>query len=122
MSQTRILVTGADGFIGKNLRVALGERAGVEVLPIHRASSDAALGEAVAAADAVIHLAGVNRPQNLAEFAVGNADFTAHLCARLAARVGRFRLRSHRQFRPSATILTVPVSAVPKIILSLIHI
>ena len=85
MSQTRILVTGADGFIGKNLRVALGERAGVEVLPIHRASSDAALGEAVAAADAVIHLAGVNRPQNLAEFAVGNADFTARLCARLAA-------------------------------------
>ena len=34
----KILVTGADGFIGKNLRVALGEREGFQVLPITRAS------------------------------------------------------------------------------------
>ena len=81
----KVLVTGADGFIGKNLRVALGEREGFEVLPITRTSSDADLAAAVASADAVIHLAGVNRPQDPAEFAVGNADFTAHLCGSLAA-------------------------------------
>lgn len=80
-----VLVTGADGFIGKNLRVALGEREGIEVLPITRASSDADLADAAAAADAVIHLAGVNRPQDPAEFAAGNADFTARLCEALLA-------------------------------------
>ena len=52
----KILVTGADGFIGKNLRIALTEREGFELLAITRASSDADLADAVAAADAVIHL------------------------------------------------------------------
>ncbi len=81
----KVLVTGADGFIGKNLRVALGEREGFEVLAVTHTTSDADLAAAVASADAVIHLAGVNRPQDPAEFAVGNADFTAHLCGLLAA-------------------------------------
>lgn len=81
----KVLVTGADGFIGRNLRVALGEREGFEVMPITRASSATELADAVAGADAVIHLAGVNRPQDPAEFATGNADFTARLCALLAA-------------------------------------
>ena len=81
----KVLVTGADGFIGKNLRVALEEHEGFEVLPITRASSEADLAAAVAGADAVIHLAGVNRPTDPVEFATGNADFTARLCALLSA-------------------------------------
>ena len=78
-----VLLTGADGFIGKNLRVALAEQQGIHVLPIVRASTVAELDAAAAEADAVIHLAGVNRPQDTAEFAVGNADFTAALCEAL---------------------------------------
>ncbi|WP_271678565.1 UDP-2-acetamido-2,6-beta-L-arabino-hexul-4-ose reductase [Thermomonas mangrovi] len=81
----KVLVTGADGFIGRNLRVALGEREGFEVLPVTRASSEADLAAAAAGADAVIHLAGVNRPADPVEFATGNADFTARLCALLSA-------------------------------------
>ncbi len=80
----KVLITGADGFIGKNLRVALAEREGFEVLPITRASSAQDLRAAVAQADAVVHLAGVNRPQNAAEFIVGNADFTGELAGLLA--------------------------------------
>ena len=64
----KILVTGADGFIGKNLCVSLAEQAGFEVLPVVRATDPAALESKVAQADAVIHLAGVNRPQDPAEF------------------------------------------------------
>ena len=71
----KVLVTGADGFIGRNLCVALREREGFDVLPITRASSEADLAAAVAGADAVIHLAGVNRPTDPVEFATGNADF-----------------------------------------------
>jgi UDP-2-acetamido-2,6-beta-L-arabino-hexul-4-ose reductase len=81
----KILITGADGFIGKNLRVALAERAGFEALPITRQSDAQALRDAVAQADAVVHLAGVNRPQDVSEFAAGNAEFTATLAAQLAA-------------------------------------
>lgn len=81
----KVLVTGADGFIGKNLRVALGEREGFEVLPVTRATSDDELQVLVSQADVVIHLAGVNRPQDSADFAANNADFTARLCALLLA-------------------------------------
>lgn len=81
----KILLTGADGFIGKNLRMALAERDGYEVLPITRLTSALELAEAVAQADAVVHLAGVNRPRDPAEFASGNVDFTARLCDALRA-------------------------------------
>lgn len=81
----KILVTGANGFIGKNLCVALSERTNIDVLPITRSSGTDALRYAVAAADAVIHLAGVNRPRDPAEFAEGNGNFTALLCEILLA-------------------------------------
>jgi UDP-2-acetamido-2,6-beta-L-arabino-hexul-4-ose reductase len=79
----KVLVTGADGFIGKNLRVAIGEK-GWHYLAITRASSEADLHAAINEADCVLHLAGVNRPQDLAEFASGNAGVTERLCALLA--------------------------------------
>lgn len=81
----KVLLTGADGFIGKNLRVALGERDGFEVLPVVRYTTAEALQAMVGEADAVIHLAGVNRPQDPAEFTAGNAEFTAQLVAMLEA-------------------------------------
>jgi UDP-2-acetamido-2,6-beta-L-arabino-hexul-4-ose reductase len=81
----KILLTGADGFIARNLRAALREREGFEVLPVTRGTDDTALQALVADADAVIHLAGVNRPQDPAEFATGNRDFTSRLCELLAA-------------------------------------
>lgn len=81
----KVLITGADGFIGKNLRVALSEREGFEVLAVTRATDEASLAQAVETCDAVVHLAGVNRPQDVAEFSTGNADFTARLCELLDA-------------------------------------
>jgi UDP-2-acetamido-2,6-beta-L-arabino-hexul-4-ose reductase len=74
----KVLVTGCNGFVGTNLRFALGER-DVEVLPVTRDTSEDQLKAQVAQADAVIHLAGVNRPSDASEFAAGNADFTARL-------------------------------------------
>lgn len=76
----KLLVTGADGFIGRNLRLVIGERADFEALPVTRATGDADLAKAVSKADAVIHLAGVNRPEDPAEFMAGNSGFTARLC------------------------------------------
>ena len=76
----KILVTGANGFVGKNLCVAISEHQDWQCLPITRDSNEHDLRSALVVADVVIHLAGVNRPQELTEFTEGNADFTQNLC------------------------------------------
>jgi UDP-2-acetamido-2,6-beta-L-arabino-hexul-4-ose reductase len=76
----RILVTGADGFIGRNLRTRLRECQYEDVVCITRDTTQAQMAEACLGADFVFHLAGVNRPQNETEYSTGNAGFTAALC------------------------------------------
>ncbi|HYD25590.1 MAG TPA: NAD-dependent epimerase/dehydratase family protein [Croceibacterium sp.] len=82
---TKVLVTGADGFIGRNLCVRLRERGGCQVVKLVRGDGPERLAEAAGIAEFVVHLAGVNRPQDPAEFASGNAGFTGELTAALAA-------------------------------------
>lgn len=79
----KALVTGVNGFVGRNLAVRLGE-AGHEVLGLGREDGDEAWRKAAQAADFVVHLAGVNRPTDAAEFETGNVGLTERLCALLA--------------------------------------
>jgi len=79
----RVVVTGARGFIGRNLMVALGRRDDVEAAGFDVDDPPEAVWAALAGADVVYHLAGVNRPQDLAEFQSGNVGFTADLCRRM---------------------------------------
>ena len=81
----KVLITGANGFVGKNLIAHLQERKDVEVLRFCRDDDIASLHSLVSKVDFIFHLAGVNRPQNVEEFKVGNADFTHTLCAAIAA-------------------------------------
>lgn len=81
-----VLVTGAGGFLGRNLGVALERRPGVEVSRIDLGDTPEALDRALDAADAIVHLAGVNRPPQVEAFAAVNAGFTAEICRALAAR------------------------------------
>lgn len=81
----RIVITGADGFIGKNLRVRLAELGHTDVVGITRATPPDAMQKTLEGANFVFHLAGVNRPQDPAEFATGNAGLTQTVCAQLAA-------------------------------------
>ena len=67
----KTLVTGAKGFIGKNLVVAL-RRAGTEVAGIDVDSSSDGLLAGAVGANVVYHLAGVNRPEHEVEFQTGN--------------------------------------------------
>lgn len=83
-SLTTVLVTGAAGFIGRNLMQALSRLPDVEAIGVDVDSSEADLAGALARADLVYHLAGINRPQDPAEFETGNAGFTETLCERLA--------------------------------------
>jgi len=75
-----VLVTGAKGFIGKNLVVALKRRTEVDVIEHDLDSPAGSLEKGLAKADAIYHLAGVNRPERVEEFTEGNFDLTRQVC------------------------------------------
>jgi len=76
----RVLITGASGFIGKNLGFRLSEHPNTELLEFIRGDSIEMLNHLVMQADAIIHLAGENRPSNISDFTTTNIDLTSHLC------------------------------------------
>lgn len=79
-----VLITGAKGFVGKNLASTLQARPDDYTLLLIDVDSPAGdLAVALARADFIFHLAGVNRPKNDQEFQSGNADFTAQICNQL---------------------------------------
>lgn len=88
----KLLITGANGFVGKNLLLHLAEHKDVQVLCFTRESDPADLPGLLQEVDFVFHLAGVNRPQDPQEFMVGNAELTQALCravGAVAANTGR---------------------------------
>lgn len=85
-----VLITGANGFVGKNLTQRLftikdrrdRTRPALqvdEILLCTRDTSEEALADYCQKADFVVHLAGVNRPKDPEEFAAGNRDFACTL-------------------------------------------
>lgn len=78
-----ILITGAGGFLGRNLAVHLRHRPDVTVIEVHRDTGEADLERALASADVIFHLAGVNRPESPEEFETGNAGYTGTIVRRL---------------------------------------
>lgn len=75
----RVLVTGAAGFIGKNLLLHLAERKDIEVVCFTREHSVSDLPTMLKDVQFVFHLAGINRPQNEEEFASGNTSLSQQL-------------------------------------------
>jgi UDP-2-acetamido-2,6-beta-L-arabino-hexul-4-ose reductase len=80
-----VLITGATGFLGKNLQLHLAERNDVQVAVFNREDDVAQLPVLLRDVDFVFHLAGVNRPKDPAEFVSGNLDLTQTLCQTVAA-------------------------------------
>ena len=76
----RILVTGAKGFIGSNLLFHLRENLNCEILTFTKGDSKEKLVSLVEKSDFIIHLAGVNRPQDTKDFTLNNTDLTKILC------------------------------------------
>lgn len=90
----RVLITGAHGFVGRNLTAQLGNiirgKARIyavpdemELLAYNHDSTDEEFDEMVRKADFVFHLAGVNRPDHEEEFMSGNYGFTTMLIDKL---------------------------------------
>jgi UDP-2-acetamido-2,6-beta-L-arabino-hexul-4-ose reductase len=81
----RVLITGADGFIARNLRLRLRELGGIDIVCTSRNTRQDELPALLQGVGAVVHLAGVNRPQDPAEFESNNASLTRVLCKALEA-------------------------------------
>jgi UDP-2-acetamido-2,6-beta-L-arabino-hexul-4-ose reductase len=75
----KILVTGAKGFVGKNLVAELKNRKCGEIFEYYKDSEPIMLDKYCMEADFVFHLAGVNRPKDKEEFMEGNFGFTSKL-------------------------------------------
>ncbi|HBK30231.1 MAG TPA: capsular biosynthesis protein [Porphyromonadaceae bacterium] len=89
-----ILITGAKGFIGKNLIVELNNikegkaktydlSSDLEILPFDIDTDPDLLDTYAQKADFVFHLAGVNRPKEQSDFMEGNFGFTSTLLDKL---------------------------------------
>lgn len=80
-----VLVTGAEGFIGKNLCVSLKRRTDVNVIKFTRESDVSDLPALLEQVDFIFHLAGVNRPKEEKDFFECNADLTKLICDAIRA-------------------------------------
>jgi UDP-2-acetamido-2,6-beta-L-arabino-hexul-4-ose reductase len=96
----KLLITGADGFIARNLLAHLRENHAISVVTFGRRDEPTTLPALLAGVDAIVHLAGVNRPQDSLEFIGGNVGITRALCE--AARV---------QVRPPAIVFSSSIQA-----------
>lgn len=76
----KVVVTGAEGFIARNLRQRLSARGDITIACFDRRSQPSELPALVAEADFVFHLAGVNRSEHREDFVAGNVSLTHALC------------------------------------------
>lgn len=74
-----VLVTGSNGFIGKNLVEALRRMRDVRVMRFDTDTDSALVDSYLESAEIIYHLAGVNRPKNREEYEIGNAVFTREI-------------------------------------------
>ncbi len=74
-----ILVTGSEGFIGKNLIVRLQKLDDIEIKSFDKDDNIEILKKYLRESDIIFHFAGVNRPKNVEEFEKVNAGLTTTL-------------------------------------------
>ena len=79
-----VLVTGSNGFIGKNLIVHLNEL-GIHAIAYTRENSIQDLPDLIKKSDFIVHLAGENRPVDDKDFDNVNAGLTASICKSVRA-------------------------------------
>ena len=79
----KILITGSNGFIGKNLTAELKSRNTHELFLYDVDTPEELLDHYTEECNFVFHLAGINRPKDEKEFLKGNRDFTAFLLQKL---------------------------------------
>ena len=75
----KILVTGSEGFIGKNLLVNLQEKKTFDILTFNRGDDLNKLINHIEKSDLIVHLAGENRPKDSRDFIKTNLNLTKEI-------------------------------------------
>jgi UDP-2-acetamido-2,6-beta-L-arabino-hexul-4-ose reductase len=78
--KNNIVITGANGFIGKNLLLALKENHYFNVHKIVKNSKNDYVKKVLKESEFIFHLAGENRPKNKSSFRKNNEEFTKKIC------------------------------------------
>jgi UDP-2-acetamido-2,6-beta-L-arabino-hexul-4-ose reductase len=78
-----ILITGSEGFIGKNLKVRLLESVNMKVFTFDRGTDLDTLDAFLSVSDFVIHLAGENRPKSIEDYMRTNHGLTEILISKI---------------------------------------
>jgi len=84
-----VLVTGAKGFIGRNLILSLGRRPDIKMVSVDIGSPETELIKGCDTCDVVFHLAGINRPLTEQEYETGNVGSLAAVLSGLEKRLRR---------------------------------
>lgn len=74
--QSPVLITGAGGFVGRNLVATLKTRGYTDLMLFEKNDTPETLAQYCRRAAFVVHLAGINRPKDPSEFYSGNAGLT----------------------------------------------
>ena len=96
----KVLVTGSNGFIGKNLISHLQEEKNIEIITFDIEDAFEKIEGNIKDIDFIFHLAGVNRPQTKEEFYSGNSDLTKRIVDLI-----KNKTASHGNFMPVACLL-----------------
>lgn len=72
----KVLITGSNGFIGKNLCQRLKASSDIEIIQFDKEDSFSVIENNIDTIDFIFHLAGINRPKDVSEFYEGNTDLT----------------------------------------------
>ena len=75
----KVLITGSDGFIGKNLIINLKHTEGIEPIGFDIEQDRDYLATVLKDIDFVFHLAGVNRPEKTEDFKTNNSELTGYI-------------------------------------------
>lgn len=83
---TRVMITGAHGFIGRNVATHLRRRSDMEIIPFGSENNDADLKEGLDRCDSLLHFAGVSRPKDPADCERVNCGLTERIVRHLESR------------------------------------
>jgi len=76
----KVLITGSNGFIAKNLKLFLKERSDINIFTFSKENDISELRRIVNEVNFIFHLAGVNRTEKKEDFIEGNEELTQELC------------------------------------------
>jgi UDP-2-acetamido-2,6-beta-L-arabino-hexul-4-ose reductase len=88
----QVLITGANGFIGRNLVARVERCENISLTQITRVDNLDSISKKLELADVVFHLAGVNRPIQEQEFQTGNYELTQFIVDQLESTKRPYRL------------------------------